>query len=142
MNVPELLSKATTLGHVILVTPAVYMEIKGDNFQLLQHAISQDSIKLCPKISRERSIEIKSRNPALSNGEIEVIVLGLYLKSKDIDHLCVLDDKKARKVADGYGLRVIGTIGLLEYYEKEGLITSTEKEDLIKVLKNSTFRLQ
>jgi len=68
----------------------------------------------------------------LGKGEAEVIALA---NSKDLT--AVIDDSKARKVAENMGLKLTGTIGVLMRAEKEGLIVSAH--DKVKKLKEKGF---
>ena len=54
----------------------------------------------------------------LGNGEAEVIALGLETDN----HLLILDDRLARQIADSYGLRYTGTLGVLMKAKQNGLI--------------------
>lgn len=62
----------------------------------------------------------------LDEGESEVICLALEQKAKWV----VLDDQDARRFAHRYGLKVIGTLGLLAWAKEKGLITSFRAEVL------------
>lgn len=60
----------------------------------------------------------------LDEGESEVICLALEQKTKWV----ILDDQDARRYAHRYGLDVIGTLGLLAWAKKKGLIKSFKAE--------------
>jgi len=68
----------------------------------------------------------------LGKGEAEVIALA---NQKGLT--AVIDDSKARKVAENMGLKLTGTIGVLMRAEKEGLIVSAP--DKVKELKEKGF---
>lgn len=68
----------------------------------------------------------------LGKGEAEVIALA---NQKGLT--VVIDDSKARKVAENMGLKLTGTIGVLMRAEKEGLIVSAP--DKVKELKEKGF---
>jgi len=70
----------------------------------------------------------------LGNGEAETIAYGYEKKVR-----IVIDDLKARKVAEKLGLKVTGTIGILYKAQKRGLITSAYKETV--KLKRKGFRV-
>lgn len=59
----------------------------------------------------------------LGRGESEVITLGV-----DSGMRVVIDDSKARKIAESLGLKVVGTIGILMKSEGTGLISSAYEE--------------
>lgn len=60
----------------------------------------------------------------LDIGEAEVIAVALEQKADWV----VLDDQDARRYAHRYGLRVIGTLGLLAWAKKKGHISSLKQE--------------
>ncbi|ASJ09762.1 hypothetical protein A3L11_06635 [Thermococcus siculi] len=68
-------------------------------------------------------------------GEAETIALAL---ENNLD-LVVLDDKDARKVARGFGVRVTGTLGILLIAKRRGLIESIKP--YIETLRKSGFRI-
>lgn len=55
------------------------------------------------------------------------------------DVLVILDDKKARRIAQQMGLRVIGTIGVLLRAKQQGLLA--EIRPFIDVLQQADFRI-
>ena len=68
----------------------------------------------------------------LGKGEAEVIALASQKGLK-----VIIDDSKARKVAENMGLKLTGTIGILMRAEKEGLIVSAH--DKVKRLREKGF---
>ncbi|MDA8213824.1 MAG: DUF3368 domain-containing protein [Nitrospiraceae bacterium] len=60
----------------------------------------------------------------LDGGEAEVICLALEQKADWV----ILDDQDARRFAHRYGLNVIGTLGLLAWAKKKGVIKSFRSE--------------
>ncbi len=55
----------------------------------------------------------------IDDGEAEAIALATEMD----DVFVILDDKKARRVAQQIGLTVIGTVGILLRAKKKGIIT-------------------
>lgn len=68
-------------------------------------------------------------------GEAEAIALAMELG----DVLLVLDDKKARRVAQQLDLKVIGTVGMLLRGKRQGVIV--EIKPLISALLQADFRI-
>jgi predicted nucleic acid-binding protein len=68
-------------------------------------------------------------------GEAEAIALAMELG----DVLLILDDKKARRVAQQIGLKVIGTVGMLLRGKRQGIIA--EIKPLISALVQNDFRI-
>lgn len=72
----------------------------------------------------------------LDIGEAEAIVLGV----EQAANVMVLDEKDARRVAQRLGLNVLGTVGLLIWAKRQGLISCLREQlDLLKTRKS--FRL-
>jgi predicted nucleic acid-binding protein len=86
-----------------------------------------------------RQVSSPSDQPAwsgsLGRGEVEVIQLAL---EADADFV-VLDDLAARRIADGLGLRVIGTVGVLMLARRTGQLSSIMP--LVERLRDLGFRL-
>jgi uncharacterized protein len=72
----------------------------------------------------------------LDKGESAAITLSLEEKSD----LILLDDKEARKVALGLGLKIIGTAGILLLAKRKGLLSSVA-EEINKLENRINFRL-
>jgi predicted nucleic acid-binding protein len=68
-------------------------------------------------------------------GEAETIALAMELS----DVILILDDKKARRVAQQIGLKVIGTAGMLLRAKRQGVIT--EIKPLLTALVQADFRI-
>lgn len=66
-------------------------------------------------------------------GEREAILLAELIQADFV----VLDDRKARRIAAGRGLNVIGTLGILTTSAEKGLITLS---DALDDLKQTSFR--
>jgi hypothetical protein len=60
---------------------------------------------------------------SLGKGESEVIALAVETGIR-----AIIDDSKARKIAESLGLKVVGTIGILLKAEATGLISSAYQE--------------
>jgi predicted nucleic acid-binding protein len=71
----------------------------------------------------------------MDEGEAEAIALAMELG----DVLLILDDKKARRVAQQIGLKVIGTVGMLLRAKRDGVIT--EIKPLLTALVEADFRI-
>lgn len=69
----------------------------------------------------------------LDGGEAEVICLAIEQKIEWV----ILDDQDARRFAHRYGLNVVGTLGLLAWAKKKGLIKSFMTE--IRALQKAGF---
>jgi predicted nucleic acid-binding protein len=81
---------------------------------------------------RKRQSELSSR---VDKGEASAIVLALELK----DVTLILDDQKARKIAEALGIEVTGTLGVLVRAKLSGIIPSIKP--LIADIRSTNFRL-
>jgi predicted nucleic acid-binding protein len=109
----------------VYVPRAVYDEIRREN-----KAESYELANYC----KDRVLDIQSSanfNVSLGKGESEAIVL---YSEKGADFL-LCDDKKAKKFAQSFGLKVIGSLGILLKAKKAKLIN--EIAPLIEILKGS-----
>lgn len=81
----------------------------------------------CLKIKQVRSrlLNLLRQDLNLGRGESEVIASGVETGIR-----VIIDDAKARKVAESLGLKVVGTIGVLIRAEALGLIESAHQECL------------
>jgi predicted nucleic acid-binding protein len=71
----------------------------------------------------------------MDSGEAEAIALAMELE----DVFLILDDKKARRVAQQLGLKVIRTVGMLLRAKRAGVITSIKP--LLTALGQADFRI-
>jgi predicted nucleic acid-binding protein len=78
----------------------------------------------------QRKLELQ-----LDKGEASAIALALETRDCSI----ILDDMKARKVAEKLGLEITGTLGVIVKAKKEGIIPSVKP--FLAKLKETNFRL-
>jgi uncharacterized protein len=71
----------------------------------------------------------------LGDGEAHAIGLALALPGAEI----ILDDKKARRIAQQLGLRVIGTVGILLRAKRKGIVLTIRP--LLQAIQAAGFRL-
>lgn len=91
----------------VIIPQAVYDETTEPNFpnaKIIIQAANSDWLKVCRVNPSNSSIL-----PELDAGEREVIALAIERRNRNV----LLDEKKARKIAQDLGLEVIGTIGIL-----------------------------
>ncbi len=143
LNNPELLHKFVELGYELRIPKGVFRELEnGRTSEKLKSSLAEGKIKILEDFSSEEVLLFKNRHPYLGKGEIEVILWWLKLKSDANKHYCILDDKKARKVAGKYQVVFTGTIGLIELLHKKQAITQTERTEFINKLSVSGFRIK
>lgn len=91
----------------VIIPQAVYKETTDSDFansQTIIQATNSDWLQVC-----SLTLEMNNPLPELDAGEREVIALALERR----EHRVLLDEKRARQVAQDMGLQVIGTIGTL-----------------------------
>jgi len=109
----------------VYVPRAVYEEVSQEN--------KAESYKL-KNYCKDRVLDIEASadfNITLGRGESEAIVL---YRERNADFL-LCDDKKAKKFAQSFGLKVIGSLGILLKAKEAALIT--EISPLVEMLKGS-----
>lgn len=101
-----------------------------------KHDIGVKELKTSPWLKIEKVSDIGKLELLyeLEQGEAEVIVLA---KEKGIKHV-LIDEKIARQQAKIFGLKVIGTLGLLLKAKKKGLLSSI-RPLIIKILDNGIW---
>ena len=140
---PDLLHKFAELGYGLSIPKSVFNEIEtGKTSDKLKSSIACGKIKVLPSLPEEEILRFKNRYPYLGNGEIEVILWWLKLKSAVNKNYCIIDDKKARKVAEKYKVVFTGTIGLIDLLFKKQVIAHDGREALLKKLEGSRFRMK
>lgn len=145
MNEPTLLHELTKFGYHLVVPIAVVDEIRKGRkptCAILNRAIEDGKITVYNAFSNQEISTFMKRFPNLDEGEIEVLILGMKLKREGKNYFCVFDEGPARKIATEYRIAKKGTIGLLDLLNDLGIIDKKKKENLLSVLKHSTFRLK
>ena len=72
----------------------------------------------------------------LDLGEAETIALALQLSKKEI----IIDEVSAREAAKAFGIKPIGSLGVLLIAYKDNLISKREVHELINEMENSKYR--
>lgn len=86
---------------------------------------------------RDKIVKISNFNDLtliMDFGESESVILYKELDAKFL----LIDDKKARKIAENFGLNCIGTLGLLILAKKENFVTEL-RPIFITLLKNKRY---
>lgn len=142
MNAPFLLKELKKRGHKILIPFLVADEIskKDRSYESFTKDTQRKIISILERFGEPETSLFLQRYPYLGGGETEVILWGRRFRKKKLDYCCVLDDKRARRVAEGFSLRYTGTIGIIESLEEWGVISSHELKEILKKLKSAGFR--
>ena len=118
----------------VYVTEAVYHEtvVEGAGHEEAVLIANADFLK---RVSVKNQRLVKFLLEMIDHGEAETIAFAL---ENEVD-LIVLDDKDARKVARGFGVRVTGTLGLLLLAKRRGFISQIAP--YVKELRRNGFRI-
>ena len=112
----------TQVFDTVLAPPAVAKEVQASLDWLKVQTVANPSV-------------VTALRTQMDEGEAEAIALALELS----DVLLILDDKKARRVAQQMGMKVIGTVGMLLRAKRQGIIT--EVKPLFTKLTEVNFRI-
>lgn len=138
---PELLKSLRDFGYELIIPRAVYDELKLDrNFKQIECDVENGAISVLEKVPESELMLLKFRFPSLHDGELEVIWWGRKFHSGGKNYFCILDDKTARKSANKSGLRIKGTIGILDLLNDLEIITKEQKKELCLTLADLGFR--
>jgi predicted nucleic acid-binding protein len=108
--------------NTVFAPPAVAKEVRTSLDWLKVQAVANPSVVIALRTQ-------------MDEGEAEAIALALELENV----LLILDDKKARRVAQQMSLKVIGTVGMLLRAKRQGVIA--EVKPLLLKLTEANFRI-
>ena len=108
--------------HTVFAPPTVAAEVRSSLTWLTVQTV-------------ENSAFVAALKTQMDEGEAEAIALAVELDNV----ILILDDKKARRVAQQIGLKVIGTVGMLLRAKNQGVIT--EIKPLLTELVQVDFRI-
>ncbi len=136
----ELLRGLVALGFELAFPATVDMELLEPSTRA---AVERFGLFSREPVGDEWELEsLKARYPRLGRGELGVIALAKRAEAAKEPYMCVLDDGRARKVAEGLGLRLTGTIGLLMRLEDGGILTGDRIRALKEQLVEGGFRFK
>ena len=108
--------------NTVFAPPAVAKEVRKSLDWLKVQAVANPSVVIALRTQ-------------MDEGEAEAIALALELENV----LLILDDKKARRVAQQMRMKVIGTVGMLLKAKRQGVIA--EVKPLLLKLTEADFRI-
>ncbi len=122
----------------VIIPTAVYNEMVKAN-KLVPGAIEVQTLPWIQSqaiMDFDRVTEILESQENIDLGEAEAIVLTLELNAD----LLLMDERRGRTLATGYGLNVTGLLGVLLQAKRNGLI-STVKPLLDRLIEQADFRV-
>ncbi len=108
--------------NTVFAPPAVAKEVRTSLDWLKIQAVANPSVVIALRTQ-------------MDEGEAEAIALALEIENG----LLILDDKKARRVAQQMRIKVIGTVGMLLRAKRQGVIA--EVKPLLLKLTEANFRI-
>ncbi len=137
--------------HVADASPIIFLA-KIKKLELLQKICKEVILpkevydEICGKESEEipyiRSINLKIIQPkkalCLGLGKGEEVSIALALEKKAV---LIIDDHQARAIATSFGLKTIGTLGILLAMLKKGLLNKEQFKKAIHELIKNNFRI-
>ncbi|MCW3129783.1 MAG: hypothetical protein N2V75_06790 [Methanophagales archaeon] len=136
-----LLTSLQKHGYAILIPEYIVRNEIKTNLDMLHKGLKRGEIKILQQIQDADIEELRFRFPSLNRGELEVIWWGKYFKKGNEKYLCVLDDGKARKAAQKLGIKIIGTLRIVETLNELGIISKGERKEICEKLRNKGFRM-
>lgn len=138
---PDLLKSLRSFGYELIIPNSVYEELMLDkNFNKIKDDVKEGVISVLERVPSGELMHLRFRFPSLHDGELEVIWWGRKFHIEGKSYFCALDDKAARKNASKFGLRIRGTIGILDLLNELEVITKDQKKELCLSLVESGFR--
>ena len=107
----------------VIITQEVYQEYNADLPDWVE-------IQSVADTHRQQILELQ-----IDKGEASAIALALEMA----DSVIILDDNKARKIAESLGLNVTGTIGIIIKAKHSGIIPSIKP--FLEKIKETDFRM-
>lgn len=106
---------------------------KGRSRYQLNNLMKRTTFQKCIVIKKEQ-VELLQADKKLDSGEAQAIV---QAKEKGVNIL-LIDEKKARRIAQGYEIKVIGILAILCRFKQLQIISDVKS--CIKILKRKNFR--
>jgi predicted nucleic acid-binding protein len=141
LNDPEIIRTLIKLRYTLHAPHEVVEEVThSPEKEHVQQMITNSSLcKLAP-CNQDEIQAFRNRFFQLGKGETEVILWGSAWQKEHKKFCCIIDDNRARKIAEQHGLRCTGTIGLLIKLKEKNFISEDEFKEKIDKLKEYGFR--
>ena len=134
---PDLLRKLIMKGCRLMITNYVKIELERGN---TYRKIVENNIELEVINISESEVLSFINEVARSIGKGEASVMLYSLKAKSEVVIAILDDRRARKIAEKYNVNYHGTLWLINTLMPQmNIIMKEESDNLIKILRESGF---
>ena len=118
----------------VVIPQAVYDELtRNPSFEAEANVIRKSVFVKSERITNESAVRILRNTASLDHGESEAIILAEELKAE----LLLLDEYKARRVAEQRKISVTGTLGVILEAFDEGLLTASDVRQCIEGLRQT-----
>ena len=134
---PDLLRKLIAKGCKLMITNYVKSELERGNTyrKVVKNSIDMEIVDIA-----ESEVLNFINKVARSIGKGEASVILYSLKEKNEVITAILDDRRARKIAERYNINYHGTLWLINtLMPRMNIIAKEESDILIKVLRESGF---
>jgi len=134
----DLIKKCVDRCNIFYIPKNVEDEIH--NFDEIKNIINNKDKYICNMVPDDKIFNrIYNRYPSLGKGEISV--MSLYLEKLDYDYCCLLDDDKARIIAESQNIKKHGSIWFIEKCYYWGFLSQNDALDFLNEVKSSPFRI-
>jgi len=130
----DLINNIRRKGVMIIIPRAVRNELLRSGLQV---DIQNNSVTEIPAEADIGTIDIPQ---SLGEGERHAIAIANAIsKSRDETVIVITDDRKARKTSEKMGIKVLGTLGLIKFAKRHGIITKEEALNLIEKIPSTSL---
>ncbi|MCD6340415.1 MAG: hypothetical protein J7L51_00490 [Desulfurococcales archaeon] len=132
----DLIDSIRRLGVAKIVVPqAVKEEFAASGTQI---GIQSNDVAVSPDEVDVHSIDIPQ---SLGEGERQAIAIAYAISRSHSESvaLVITDDLRARKTCKRMGIKVMGTLGLIEFAKKHGIITKEEALNLLERIPSTSL---
>ena len=138
---PDVFEDISKLDDKLVITEYVFLELRDPNtITSVKKLLQESKIELLNKNTIDEIQKFRIGVKKIQNGEADVILTYQKLKFKN-NVYCILDDYDARRVATLLNIKYTGLLGLLQKLGDEKIKSPDEINEIVTLLKRSTFRI-
>jgi len=121
----------------VIITKQVEYEIGN----IANKIKNYEDIKISLGVSVNEDLFRKIKEQYIGLGKGEVSIFSYYLSNTDGDYCCIIDDNKARSVAESLGVIKHGTLWFIETILENEMLSLDEACELLKSIRDTSFRI-